>query len=113
MPPWPCTPPYGSNQLAAKRLQLLKEILPGLSRIAALFSDPSARAEVEKIKPVARALGIELQLVEVNAPYDFDGAFSTAQRQKAGAVLLSPQVYVRRFQLGALTLKRGLPAESP
>jgi putative ABC transport system substrate-binding protein len=103
-----------NNQLAAKRLQLLKEILPGLSRIIALFSDPLARAEVEQMKPVARSLGIELQLVEVNAPYDFDGAFSTAKRQKAGAVmLLGPQVYVRRFQLGALALKRGLLAESP
>jgi len=103
-----------NNQLVAKRLQLLKEILPGLSRIATLFSNPSDRAEVEKIKPVAHALGIELQVVEVNAPYDFDGAFSIVKRQKAGAVmLLSPQVYVRRFQLGALALKRGLPAESP
>jgi putative ABC transport system substrate-binding protein len=103
-----------NNQLVAKRLQLLKEILPGLSRIAAIFSEPLDRGEVEQIKPVARALGIELQLVEVNAPYDFDGAFSIAKRQKAGAVmLLSPQVYVRRFHLGALTLKRGLPAESP
>jgi len=103
-----------NSQLVGKRLELLKEILPGLSRVAVLW-DPLVHAELAQLKPAARALGIELQLVEVNAPYDFDTAFSTIKRQKAGAVMLlsTPQVYVRRFQLGALALKRRLPVESP
>jgi putative ABC transport system substrate-binding protein len=103
-----------NSQLAGKRLELLKEILPGLSRVA-VISDPLVRAEVEQIKAAAPALGIEIRLVEVNAPYDFDRAFSAAKRQKAGTVMLlsTPQAYVRRFQLGALALSRRLPAESP
>jgi len=103
-----------NSQLVGKRLELLKEILPGLLRVA-VFSDPLVRGEVEQIKPAARALGVEIQLLEMNAPYDFDSAFSKAQRQKAGAVMLlsSPQVYARRLQLGAVALKHRLPVESP
>ena len=65
--------------------------------------------------PAAHALGIEVQLVEVGEPYDFDRAFTIVKRQKAGAVMLlsTPQVYVRRFQLGALAVKRRLLVESP
>lgn len=103
-----------NSQLVGKRLELLKEILPGLSRVAVL-SDPLVRGEVEQIRPAARALGVEIRLLEVNARYDFDNAFSRAQRQKVGAVMLlsSPQVYGRRLQLGALALKHRLPVESP
>jgi len=103
-----------NSQLVGKRLELLKEILPGLSQVA-VFSDPLVRGEVEQIRPAARALGVEIQFVEMNAPYDFDTAFGRAQRQKAGAVMLlsSPQVYARRLQLGALALKHRLPVESP
>src|SRR5262249_622992 len=72
-----------NSLLAGKRLALLKEMLPGLSRVAVLW-DPLVHAEVAHLKPAARALGVELQLVEVNAPYDFDNAFSIAKRQKAG-----------------------------
>jgi putative ABC transport system substrate-binding protein len=103
-----------NNQLVGKRLELLKEVLPGLSRVA-VFSDRLVRGEMEQVGPAARALGVEIQLVEISPPYDFDSAFSKAKRQKAGAVMLmsSPLVYVRRLQLGPLALKHRLPVESP
>jgi putative ABC transport system substrate-binding protein len=103
-----------NTQLAGKRLQLLKEMLPGLSRVAVLW-DPFVRGEVEELKFAARSLGLQLQLLEVKAPYDFDAAFRTAKRQKVGAVMLlsSPQVYRRRVQLGALALENNLPADAP
>ena len=103
-----------NTQLAGKRLELLKEMLPGLARVAVLW-DPFVRTEVKELKIAARSLGIQLQLVEVKAPYDFDAAFTAAKRQKAGAVMMlsSPQVYIRRVQLGALALKHKVPAEAP
>lgn len=103
-----------NTQLAGKRLELLKEMLPGLSRVAVLW-DPFVRREVEELGVAARSLGIQLQLVEVKAPYDFDAAFRTAKRQKAGAIMLlsSPQVYIRRAQLGTLALENKLPADAP
>ena len=103
-----------STLLAGKRLELLKEILPGLSRVA-VFWDPFVRTEVKELEIAAHSLGIQLQLVEVKAPYDFDAAFRAAKRQKAGAVMMlsSPQVYIRRVQLGALALEHKLPADAP
>lgn len=99
-----------SSQLAGKRLELLKEMLPGLSRVAVLW-DPFVRADIKEFEIAAHSLGIGLRLVEVKEPYDFDAAFSAARRKKAGAVMLlgSPQVYIRRVQLGALALKHKLP----
>ncbi len=98
------------SQLAGKRLELLKEMLPDLSRVTVLW-DPFVQADIKELEIAARSLDIELRLVEVNAPYDFDAAFSVAKRKKAGAVVLlgSPQVYIRRVQLGALALKHKLP----
>ncbi len=97
-------------ELGNKRLELLKETLPGLSRVAVLW-DSQGRAELEQLKPAARSLGIQLQLLEMRAPYDFDAAFRTAKKQKAGAVVVldSTELYVRSAQLGSRALANGLP----
>jgi len=103
-----------NTQLTAKRLELLKEILPDLSRVA-VISDPSVAGEVEGIKTAARVLGIQIQLVEMKEPYDFDSAFKTCKRQRAGAVMLlsSPEVYINRMRLGALAFEYKLPTDAP
>jgi putative tryptophan/tyrosine transport system substrate-binding protein len=103
-----------NTQLAGKRLELLKEMLPGLSRVA-VFWDPFVRTEAKEFEIAAHSLGIQLQLVEVMAPYDFAASFRAARQKKAGAVVLlsSPHVYNRRVQLGALALENKLPAEAP
>jgi putative ABC transport system substrate-binding protein len=103
-----------NSQLASKRLELLKEIVPGLTRVAVLW-DTLVRPEVNELEQSARLLGIKLQLIEVKAPYDFEGAFRAAKRNKAGAVMLlsSPHVYIRRFHLGAQARENHLPADAP
>ena len=103
-----------NSQLASKRLELLKEMLPSLARVAVLW-DPWVRNEVKELEIAAHSLGLQLQLVEVAAPYDFDVALKIAKRKKAGAVMLlsSPQVYIRRVQLGALALRRKIPTDAP
>lgn len=100
-----------NSQLVAKRLQLLKEIMPGLAHVA-IFSESSVHTEVEAIRLAARPVGVEIQVVEMTAPYDFDGAFATAKRLRAGAVMLlsSPQVYIRRFQLEPWRCIMGYPS---
>jgi len=96
--------------LAGKRLELLKEALPGLSRVAVLW-DSQGRGELEELKPAARSLGIQLQLVEMKVPYDFNAAFRIAKSQKAGAVIVlsSTELYVNSARIGALALANGLP----
>jgi putative ABC transport system substrate-binding protein len=103
-----------NTQMTSKRLQLLKDILPRLSRVTVLW-DSSVSQELRELPAAAERLGIQLQLVEMKLPYDFDSAFADAKRQKSGAVMLlsSPQVYVRRTQLGSLALKHGLAVDAP
>ena len=102
---------YTRNELlAGKRLELLKEMLPGLSRVAVLW-DSQGHADLEQLKPAARSLGIQLQLMELKTPYDFNAVFGIVKRQKAEAVIVlpSPQVYVNGARIGALALANGLP----
>jgi putative ABC transport system substrate-binding protein len=102
---------YTRNELlAGKRLELLKETLPRLSRVAVLF-DSQGRAQLDQLKPAARSLGIELQLMELKAPYDFNATFGIVHKQKAGAVIVlpSPQLYVNSARIGALALANRLP----
>ena len=102
---------YTRNELlAGKRLELLKEMLPGLSRVAVLW-DSQGHADLEALKPAARSLGIQLQLMELKAPYDFNATFGIVKRQKAGAVIVlpSPELYVNSARIGALALANGLP----
>jgi len=55
-------------------------MLPGLTRVAVLW-DPFVRAEAKELETAAHSLGIQLQLVEVKAPYDFAAAFRAAKRK--------------------------------
>jgi ABC-type uncharacterized transport system substrate-binding protein len=73
--------------LASKRLELLKEALPGLSRVAMLI-DPSraADAHVRVAAPTARNLGIELHVVEARSPGDLDAAFRVARQKRVEAL---------------------------
>ena len=83
--------------LTPDRLKLLKEIAPGLSRVAILWQ-PSSLQEATFKKTVAdteamgHSLGVGIQVVEARTPGDFEGAFATMASQKAVAliVLVSP-----------------------
>jgi putative ABC transport system substrate-binding protein len=84
------------SELAGKRIELLRELLPRMSRVAVLWdgsSSEGSRGEVsriqrEELEPAARSAGLNLQLIEVRAPYDFQAAFKAAKTKKAGAVMV-------------------------
>src|SRR3972149_10817864 len=78
-----------SRELSGKRLELLKEAVRGLSRVAVLWNaaDPDKARDVEETQVQAKTLGLELQSIEIRGPDDFDGAFQTATRKRAGALL--------------------------
>ena len=101
-------------ELSGKQLQLLKEVIRPISRVA-ILGDPVLNApQFQATAGAARALAIEPQLVEVRGSRDFDTALEAAGRGRAGAVLLlsSPLVFTGRVQISALALKRRLPAVS-
>ena len=81
-----------ASQLNVKRLELLKEALPGVSRIAALWDPGTGDFYVRPIESAARSLGMQLQVLAVRGPDGFDGAFQAARNAHAEAVnvLASP-----------------------
>jgi len=74
------------RELEAKRLELLKEALPGVTRVAVFLGDEKWREELEH---TARELGVELQPVEVRRSEDFAGAFRAIAHGQAEALVVS------------------------
>jgi putative ABC transport system substrate-binding protein len=82
-----------SNMLEAinaKRLQLLKEILPGLAHVAVLWDigNPGATVVVDDMETVSARLGLDMLRVPVHGPADFPDAFDVAVRGRAQAVII-------------------------
>jgi putative ABC transport system substrate-binding protein len=103
--------------LVGKCLELLKQAVPGVSRVAALWQPGGAGARTEKdmlkeADVAARALGVRLQVVEVRGPADFDRAFSDMTRARAGALAVfgGGMIFRERRRLVDLAAKHRLPA---
>jgi putative tryptophan/tyrosine transport system substrate-binding protein len=79
-----------STELSAKRIELLKELVPGLTRVALLHNmgNPAAPPEWEETKTAARALGLQADLLDVRSDNDLDRAFAQAVRQHVGALVV-------------------------
>jgi ABC-type uncharacterized transport system substrate-binding protein len=83
------------HELIAKRLELLKQILPAVSRVTALwqsnaFGEHRTKEVLSEAEVVARTMGLQLQLVEVRGPGEMDGAFSAIARQHPDALIVLP-----------------------
>ena len=100
--------------VTGKRLQLLKELLPKLSRIAFLVraTSPATAQYVKEAELAARTLGIQLQILTVRDPDDFEGAFSAARGASALLQVDDAMLTAHRTQLADLALKNGLPTIS-
>jgi ABC-type uncharacterized transport system substrate-binding protein len=104
-------------ELVGKRLELLTQAVPGISRVAVLWL-PGAlgeRTEKDMLKEAdvaARALGVRLQFVEARVPADLDRAFSDMTRARAGALIVLPShMFLREHRrLVDLAAKHRLPA---
>lgn len=99
-------------ELTAKRLELLKEALPQLTRVAALW-DAHTADQLRATETAAQPLGLQLHALELrHPPYDFEGAIGVAVRERVQAlvVLSSPLFFLQRAQIAALAVKHRLPA---
>ena len=101
-------------ELAGKRLELLKEIVPKLSRVAVLWNpqDQMSTISWNELQPPARSLGVQLHSVEIRSSKDFDKAFEDASRARAGALAIMPApVFVTNLKLIAdLAVTSRLPS---
>ncbi len=104
-----------THELAGKRLELLKEVVPGVSRVA-LFWNPQQvhHAQVRQHEAAAKSLGIRLQPVEVHGPEAFEGAFQAASRGRAGALIMAQASLfsIEKARLAELALHARLPTIS-
>ena len=104
-----------SRELGGKRLELLKEAVPKLARVAVLYdpATPAGVLEVKEILPVAaRALGLTLQPWEVRAADDFDKVFSAMGKQRPDGLYVTsgPPIRDNQKRIAGLALKSRLPS---
>jgi putative ABC transport system substrate-binding protein len=98
-------------ELSGKQVELLKEIVPGLSRIA-IFGDSRLNAlQFTATKNAVRALALEAEVIEMQVAEDFELAFQTARKKniQAGVLVQSPLVFVSLKQIAELALAKRLP----
>jgi len=104
-----------SPELSGKRLELLKEVVPGLSRVAFLWN-PDVRGAVldyKETEGAASSLRLQLQSVEVVRAEDFDHAFSGITKERAQALMMpaaNPVGFANRSQIASFAQKNRLPS---
>jgi putative ABC transport system substrate-binding protein len=106
-----------SPELGGKQLELLKEILPKLSRVAVLgtSTSPGTAQELKEAELAAGAFGVKLQYLNVLDPKDIEAGFRAASKERTDAVLMlnSAILLSQRTQLTDLAAKTRLPAIYP
>jgi putative ABC transport system substrate-binding protein len=102
-----------TRDLNGKRLELLKEVVPTVSRVGILFGDsPNAAIRFQEYEVAARELKIPLQSLEVRSPTpDLDGIFQAATKGRASALIAIPNSLLNRYtkEIADLGLKSRLP----
>jgi putative tryptophan/tyrosine transport system substrate-binding protein len=104
-----------SNDLAAKRLGILHELVPSVTEIALIVNPANAIAAesiMKEVEPVAATLGLKITALAASNSGDIDAVFANIARQRIGAVLVSADAYFtsRRVQFATLATRYALPA---
>jgi ABC-type uncharacterized transport system substrate-binding protein len=105
---------YQQPETDAKRLELLKEVFPRAKRFA-VWSDAFVGDQVKAVQAAAKALDLQLQLIEFSPPYDLERAFLTLkQGATAGFVVVGGPIATReRARVADLALQHRIPAIGP
>jgi putative ABC transport system substrate-binding protein len=101
-------------ELTGKRLEMLKEIVPGITRVAFLAhgGDPAHKLFIKEAQDAGRILGLHIQPLVVKGAEDFDNAFFAMAREQAGALIVQP-IFVSTGhgrRIAQLALRNRLPA---
>ena len=101
-------------ELTAKRLGLLRELLPAANRVAVLVNPTSPEAEttLRDVEPAARALGLQIRILNASTSREINEAFATFVREQPDALFVAtnPFFQTRRVQLAALAARHAVPA---
>src|SRR6478672_1338412 len=101
-------------EVTAKRLELLRELVPGAIRVAVLVNpaNPAAETTLRDVEPAARAMGLQLQVLKAGTSREIDAAFATFVRERPDALFVGGDSFFvsRRFQLVNLASRHAVPA---
>jgi putative tryptophan/tyrosine transport system substrate-binding protein len=109
---------FFNNELAAKRLGLLRELVPGAARIAVLVNSADAtntESTLRDVEAAARAIGLQIQVLSASSSHEIDAAFASIGRERPDALFVgsAPFLNVRRVQLVQLAARHLVPATYP
>jgi putative tryptophan/tyrosine transport system substrate-binding protein len=104
-----------SGELVAKRLELLRELVPGAARVAVLVNQAnvaSTETTVRDVEAVARATGLQIQVLRASTSREIDVAFATLARERSDALFVGndPFFTSRRVQLAILAAHHSIPS---
>jgi putative tryptophan/tyrosine transport system substrate-binding protein len=106
---------FYSGELVAKRLELLRELVPGAGRLAVLVNPASAsntETTLRDVEPAARAMGLQIQVLNATTSREIDAAFAPFVRERPDALFIGndPFFNIRRVQLVNLASRHTIPA---
>jgi putative ABC transport system substrate-binding protein len=106
-----------TGELVAKRLELLRELVPGAARVAVLVNPTdatNAERTLRDVEPAARAIGLHIQVLKTSTGREIDAAFATFVRERPDALFVSTDAFFtsRRVQLANLASRHMVPMTS-
>jgi putative ABC transport system substrate-binding protein len=109
---------FFTTEVNAKRLGLLRELVPTAARVALLMNPMNAlntSATLKEVEPAARALGLQIQVFNTSTSLEIDAAFAALVAWRPDAQFVAPDGFFtsRRVQLAALAARHALPATFP
>ena len=97
-------------EVSGKRLELLKEVIPKLSRVAFLSTPfKGFRTSIKETEVVAQVLGLQLHILQIRGADELEGAFDVARNQRAGALLEAQAAFLYQSRIIDLAAKNRLP----
>jgi putative ABC transport system substrate-binding protein len=105
---------FFSAEMAAKRLELLRELVPAATRVAVLVNPAGNNAEAtsQDMQTAARAMGLQVRIIAASSSREINAAFDTFARERPDALLIGADPFFnsRRVQIVQLTARHALPA---
>jgi putative ABC transport system substrate-binding protein len=106
---------FFQSELMAKRLQFLRELVPTANRVGVLVNPAdvtNTEAVLRDAEPAARAMGLQILVVNASTSREIDAAFATFVREQVDALLIGPSGFFtsRRLQLSLLAMRHGVPS---
>jgi len=103
------------GELTAKRLGLLRELVPGAARVAVLVNPANtvnAETTLRDVEPGARAMGLQIQILKASTSWEIEAAFATFVRERPDALFVGNDAFLtsRRVQLVHLATRHAIPA---